>query len=529
MTTELQLYNSWSRRLEPLEPLEAGKLRIYACGPTVYDYAHIGNFRFNVWVDILRRTLEWWGYDVTLVMNITDVDDKTIAGAARSGETLADYTARFTEAFFDDLKALRIRPAAHYPRATEHIEEMAALVEVLLAKGLAYEQDGSFYFRVGAFPDYGKLSRLDPAQLRATERVEGDEYGKEEARDFALWKAAKEGEPAWDTALGSGRPGWHLECSALSMKYLGETFDLHLGGVDLIFPHHENEIAQSAGATGRALARYWLHCAHLIVDGTKMSKSLGNQYTLRDLTDAGHDPLAIRYLLASVHYRKRLNFTFAALEQAKAATARLAELVLRLEQEMDALPERSPAGEPPGKAVPAERSPVGEPHGKAAPAERSRAGEPPGGGATDEGPGSRALAAARRGFAAALADDLNTSGALGHVFSLVRAANTALDEDRLSRDEGAAILDWLRSIDAIWAVLPAADELLERHLEIDGTRLVAIGPPIVEDAVEMVVARMRARAGRDFAAADQLRDRLQELGITLEDTAQGVRWHLGEP
>jgi cysteinyl-tRNA synthetase len=421
---------------------------------------------------------------------------------------------------------------------------MVALVEVLLAKGLAYEQDGSFYFRVGAFPDYGKLSRLDPGQLRATERVEGDEYGKEEARDFALWKAAKEGEPAWDTALGRGRPGWHLECSALSMKYLGETFDLHLGGVDLIFPHHENEIAQSAGATGKALARYWLHCAHLIVDGTKMSKSLGNQYTLRDLTDAGHDPVAIRYLLASVHYRKRLNFTFAALEQAKAATARLAELVLRLEQVMDALPERSPAGEqtskavpaerspagePPGKAAPAERSPVGEPHGKAAPAERSPVGEQHGKAATDEGPGSRALAAARRGFAAALADDLNTSGALGHVFSLVRAANTALDEDRLSRDEGAAILDWLRSIDTIWAVLPAADKLLERHLEIDGTRLVAIGPPIAEEAVEMVLARMRARAGRDFAAADRLRDRLQALGITLEDTAQGVRWHLGEP
>ena len=499
MTTELQLYNSWSRRLEPLEPLEAGKLRIYACGPTVYDYAHIGNFRFNVWVDILRRTLEWWGYEVTLVMNITDVDDKTIAGAARSGESLADYTARFTEAFFEDLKALRIRPATHYPRATEHIEEMVGLVEILLAKGLAYRQDGSIYFRVGAFPDYGKLSRLDPEQLRATERVEGDEYGKEEARDFALWKAAKGGEPAWDTALGRGRPGWHLECSALSMKYLGEAFDLHLGGVDLIFPHHENEIAQSAGATGKPLALYWLHCAHLIVDGTKMSKSLGNQYTLRDLTDAGHDPLAIRYLLASVHYRKRLNFTFAALEQAKAATARLAELVLRLEQEMDALPEGSPAGEQPGSGAP------------------------------DERPGSRALEAARGGFAAALADDLNTSGALGHVFSLVRAANVALDEGRLSRDEGAAILDWLRSIDAIWAVLPAADEILERHLEIDGTRLVAIGPPIAEEAVEMVLARVRARAGRDFAAADRLRDRLQALGITLEDTAQGVRWHLGEP
>ena len=301
MTTTLRLYNSWTRSLEPFEPLEAQQVRIYACGPTVYDYAHIGNFRFNVWVDVLRRTLEWAGYDVTLVMNITDVDDNTIAGAVKSGATLQEYTARYTEAFFDDLGALRIEPAAHYPRATEHIDEMVELVERLIERDLAYEQDGSIYFRVGAFPDYGKLSRLDPTQLRSTGRVEGDAYDKESARDFALWKGAKEGEPAWETAIGSGRPGWHLECSAMSMKYLGTTFDIHLGGVDLMFPHHENEIAQSVGATGKPLARFWLHCSHLVVDGTKMSKSLGNQYTLRQLVDDGHDPVAIRYLLASVH------------------------------------------------------------------------------------------------------------------------------------------------------------------------------------------------------------------------------------
>jgi cysteinyl-tRNA synthetase len=472
-----------SRQLEDLEPLEEGRVSLYACGPTVYDYAHIGNFRFNVWVDILRRVLEWSGYEVTLVMNITDVDDKIIAGAQRAGETLQEYTGRYTEAFFSDLRALGIEPATHYPRATEHIGEMVALVEKLEGRGLAYEQDGSVYFRVSSFPDYGKLSDLAPEQLRATGRVQGDEYDKEEARDFALWKAAKEGEPSWETSLGRGRPGWHLECSAMSMKYLGETFDIHVGGIDLKFPHHENEIAQSVGATGGDFARLWLHCAHLIVDGTKMSKSLGNQYTLRELIEAGHDPVALRYLLASVNYRKQLNFTFEALAQAKAAVTRLRELVVRLEIEGPDLPDA-------------------------------------GSGATRE-----ALTRASEDFAGALADDLNTSGALGHMFTLVKTANTLLDENDMARDEADEVLAWLRDVDRIWAVLPV-EELIEREVEAAGKRFVAVGPRIDEADIERVVARMKARAERDFEAADRLRAELQARGITVEDTAKGARWSL---
>ncbi len=485
MTTTLRLYNSWTRSLEAFEPLEARQARVYACGPTVYDYAHIGNFRFNVWVDVLRRALEWAGYDVTLVMNITDVDDKTIAGAVKSGESLQEYTARYTEAFFDDLGALRIKPASHYPRATEHIDEMVDLVERLIERGLAYEKDGSIYFRVDAFADYGKLSRLDPTQLRSTGRVEGDAYDKESVRDFALWKGAKEGEPAWETPIGSGRPGWHLECSAMSMKYLGTTFDIHVGGVDLMFPHHENEIAQSVGATGKPLARFWLHCAHLVVDGTKMSKSLGNQYTLRQLVDEGHDPVAIRYLLASVHYRKQLNFTFEALAQAQAAVTRLRESVRRLEREADALP------------------------------------------AAGSGVGAAALRHADEGFSAAIADDLNTSGALGHMFTLVKATNAALDSGSLASNEATAILDWFRAVDRIWALLPDGDDAVERTVEVEGATLQAFGPPIDERDFDLVAARMRARAEGDFAAADELRDRLLERGISLEDTSKGVRWHVG--
>ena len=483
MSGALHLYNSLSRQLEAFEPLAAEKVRFYACGPTVYDYAHIGNFRFNVWIDILRRTLEWKGFDVTLVMNITDVDDNTIAGAQRAGQSLSEFTERYTRAFFEDLETLRILPASNYPRATDHIQEMVALVEKLIEVGLAYESDGSVYFRVNAFPDYGRLSRLDPTQLKSTGRVDGDAYDKEGARDFALWKAPKEGEPSWDAPFGSGRPGWHLECSAMSMKYLGTTFDIHAGGVDLMFPHHENEIAQSVGATGESFARYWLHCMHLIVDGTKMSKSLGNQYTLRDLREEGHDPVAIRYLLASVHYRKQLNFTFEALAQAKAAIGRLAEIVLRLDQEMDQLPEKA------GNAIEA------------------------------------ALEAEQAGFSAALEEDLNTSGALGHVFSLVRAANAALDEGTMGRASAQAVLGWLREIDSIWDVLPADDELVEKQVEIAGKTLVAVGPRLSDDLVELVIARMQARGERDFERADELRDRLLEAGVELEDTPHGVRWH----
>jgi cysteinyl-tRNA synthetase len=480
----LKLYDTLTRSVQPFEPKDPSSVGLYACGPTVYDYPHIGNMRFNVWVDILRRTLEWAGYPVRLVMNITDIDDKTIAGAQRTGQSLREYTDVYAQAFFEDLATLRVKPATLYPRATEHIEEMADLVQRLIDRGHAYEQDGSIYFRVASFADYGRLSHLDPSQLRSTGRVEGDDYEKEDVRDFALWKAAKEGEPSWETEFGRGRPGWHLECSTMSMKYLGTDFDIHVGGVDLMFPHHENEIAQSTAATGEPFARIWMHCAHLIVDGIKMSKSLGNQYTLRQLMDDGHDPIALRFLLSSVHYRKQLNFTFDAVQQAQASVGRLVELVLRLEQEMPSLP--------PG----------------------------------DEAPGTFAesLATATEGFRDALLDDLNTSGALGHLFTLVREAHTALDRGSMSRQEAGEVLQWVREVDGIWAVLPGPDQQIERSIEIEGRTLLAVGPPLAEDLVDMIEARIRARAARDFEAADRIRDQLQEHGVELEDTPQGVRW-----
>ncbi len=497
----LKLYNTLTRSLQPFEPRDPSGVRLYACGPTVYDHPHIGNMRFNVWVDILRRTLEWAGYPVRLVMNITDVDDKTIAGAQRTGQSLAEYTEKFAQGFFQDLETLRIKPATLYPRATDHIEEMADLVERLVERGHAYEQDGSIYFRVSSFPEYGRLSRLDPSQLRSTGRVEGDEYEKEDIRDFALWKAAKEGEPAWDTKVGRGRPGWHLECSTMSMKYLGTDFDIHLGGVDLMFPHHENEIAQSTAATGEPVARFWMHCAHLIVDGIKMSKSLGNQYTLKELLNDGYSPAALRFMFSSVHYRKQLNFTFDALSQAQASVDRLAELVLRLEQEIPSLQEGKASG-----AVAADASPDS--------------------GEVAMAPFSEVLSTIAARFRGALLDDLNTSGSLGHLFTLVREAHTALDQGRMSREEAVEALDWIREVDGIWAVLPQVEEQIERRIEVDDKELLAMGPPISEDLLEMIEARIRARAARDFAEADTIRDRLQRQGIELEDTPQGVRWRV---
>ncbi len=481
----MRLFNTLTRQKETFTPLTPEKVGIYSCGPTVYDVPHIGNYRFFVWVDVLHRYLVWRGYEVTLVINITDVEDKTIASAAREEIPLREYTDRYAQAFLDGLDALGALPADRYPRATDHVAEMLELVERLISKGHAYQASGSVFFRVDSFPDYGSLARLEPEEMRATERVEGDEFGKEDPRDFTLWKAAKEGEPAWESPYGSGRPGWHLECSAMSMKYLGTTFDLHLGGVDLIFPHHENEIAQSVGATGEPFARSWLHCSHLLVDGTKMSKSLGNFYTLQQLLEAGHDPVALRYLLASVHYRRQLNFTWEALESASASIARARELVGRLEQERGALPQAVGAGN-----------------------------------------AGAQLAAASEGFVACLDDDLNTSGALGHVFSLVRETNTALDAGSIDRKTADAIIEWFRDIDRIWGILPAADSQREIRLVHAGKELLAVGPRLTADLEELVVARLRARADRDFATADTLRARLADAGVEVEDTAQGARWRL---
>ena len=461
----LAFYDTLRRELVTFEPLEPGHVRMYTCGPTVHDYAHIGNLRTFLFEDMLRRVLEARDYRVTQVMNLTDVDDKIIAKAQAAGESIAEYTRRYTEAFFEDLATLRVERAEHYPTATGHIPEMVALIRRLEGAGHTYRtEDGSIWFRIASFPEYGKLSRIDLSGMRDGARVESDEYDKEDPKDFALWKAARPGEEAWDTELGRGRPGWHIECSAMSMAYLGETFDIHTGGVDNIFPHHENEIAQAEAATGRPFARLWLHAEHLIVDGQKMAKSLGNFFTLRDLIERGYSPRAIRYLLLSVHYRQQLNFTFAGLDQAAASIERLGDFARRLE-------------------------------------------ELPGDGEPDPALTERS-ARARREFEAALDDDLNTSRALGVVFEWVRDLNRALDEGRGSGADRPVLERVLAAFDAVYAVLtPDPAELR------------------VDAGVEALIAeREAARRERDWARADALRDRLAALGIVLEDTPAGPRW-----
>jgi cysteinyl-tRNA synthetase len=449
-----------SRRLEPFEPLTAGKVRMYTCGPTVYNYAHIGNYRTYVFEDLLRRTLRRNGYDVLQVMNVTDVDDKTIRGAREAGVDLDAYTEPYRAAFFEDLDTLRIQRAEHYPRATRHLPEMVDVIRKLEARGHTYVSDGAVYYRISTFPAYGKLSGMDVAALQPGARVDVDEYAKEEARDFALWKPAREGEPAWDSPWGPGRPGWHIECSAMSMKYLGETFDLHTGGVDNIFPHHENEIAQSEGATGKPFVRYWLHSAHLIVEGQKMSKSLGNYYTLRDLLARGYDPRAIRDLLLATHYRRQLNLTFEALDAAAAAVTRLGDFYRR----------------------------VAEYEGKG------------------RGTVAAALASATRIFDTSLSTDLGIAEALAGVFDLVTAAHRAMDHGALSAAGRETLLGTLDSFDEVLDVFrPGA------------------APPD-EEIEALINEREEARKAKDFARADALRDRLSARGIILEDTPQGVRW-----
>ena len=468
---EIRFYNTLGRSLQPFTPLEAGTVRLYTCGPTVYNHVHIGNLRTFLFEDVLRRALGYLGLEVTQVMNLTDVDDKTIAGANREGVELDAYTAPYIESFFADLDALHVERAEVYPRATEHVGDMIALVERLVASGHAYEKDGSVFFRIATDEDYGKLANVDVEQQRQGERVASDEYGKEDVRDFVLWKAAKEGEPSWPSPWGPGRPGWHIECSAMSMRYLGETFDIHSGGVDNIFPHHDNEIAQSESATDKPFARYWLHSEHLIVDGEKMSKSLGNQFTLKDLLARGVDPRALRYLFISVHYRQKLNFTFQSLDAAAAALRRVDEMRFRLSHATQS-------------------------------------------GGADERLG-QALATAEHDFAAALADDLNLAGALAALFVLVREVNVAVEEGRLGDGDRQRVLDLLERFDRVLGVLdPKAWKAADAAPE----------GPSDEDIATMVRQREDARADRDWAEADRLRDELATAGIVLEDTPQGTRW-----
>ncbi len=472
----LTFFNTLSGEREDFRPLAPGRVGLYTCGPTVYDYAHIGNHRAYVFEDLLKRTLVFAGFRVTHVMNITDVDDKTIKGAKAEGVTLAAYTERFIRAFFEDLKTLRISPADRYPRATEHVPDMVALIRLLLDKGVAYRKDGSVYFRVAAFPDYGRLSKIDPDELRTTGRIAGriesDEYEKEGVRDFALWKAPKEGEPVWETEIGPGRPGWHIECSAMSSRYLGPSFDIHCGGVDNIFPHHENEIAQSEAANGRPFVNYWLHCHHLVVDGEKMAKSKGNVHTLRGLVERGVDPAALRFLLLSTHYRKVLNFTFEALDQAASALGRIKDFLYELENG------RFPAG----------RSPE-----------------------TSGGSPSFADLAADCGtrFADGLADDLNISTALTSLFDFIKKVNLLIKDGKLRADDAKQAADLVYSLDDVLAVLPPR------------------GAQALPDELQAKVrAREEARKSRDFKRADELRRELLDAGVVLEDTKDGVRWKI---
>jgi cysteinyl-tRNA synthetase len=495
----IRLHNTLGRRLEPFEPLRAGEVGLYTCGPTVYNHVHIGNLRTFLFEDLLKRALRHLGYRVKHVMNLTDVDDKTIRGASERGVTLDEFTEPYIASFHRDLAALGVDRADEYPRATRCIAEMQAIIARLIERGHAYSSDGSVWFRIATDPDYGKLSGVDLAEARQGERVASDEYEKEDVRDFVLWKGAKPEEPEWakwESPWGPGRPGWHIECSAMSAMYLGETFDVHCGGVDNMFPHHENEIAQSESASGKPFVRYWLHAEHLIVDGQKMSKSLGNQYTLQDLLDKGLSARAIRHALISVHYRQKLNFTIEGVKAAEKSLQRIDEMRFRLRH--------------------------------AAPAE--------GGGANVEL--DAALARSHEAFAAALADDLNISGALAAVFDLVRAANIAIDRG-VAQKQKDSIEGLIAEFDAVvgtlrgeaWPVTGPAElgvgsaEVPASGASVTGASVGAAESFPSMDAVQSLVdARNAARARREFAEADRIRGELAAKGNVLEDTPQGTRW-----
>ena len=461
----LRFYNTLSQRVEDFSPERDRTVRMYTCGPTVYDFAHIGNFRTFTFVDLLRKALRLNGFALDHVMNITDVDDKIIRNAVAQHKTIEEFTAIYTEAFLEDCRALRLEQPERISKATEHIDDMVHAIQDLDHKGHTYGSDGSVYFKIASFPEYGKLSHNDFSGNIAGARVDVDSYEKADARDFALWKTPKEGEPFWETPIGPGRPGWHIECSVMAIKYLGATLDIHAGGIDLVFPHHENEIAQSESLTGRPFARFWLHAEFLLVEGQKMSKSLGNYYTLRDLMGKGYAPEAIRYLLASVPYRKSLNFTMDGLKAAVIAIDRLRNFKLRLETDRFA-------------------------------------------DGTNEALLARA-AAASQAFRDALNDDLNTAEGLASVFEYVRDANTAMDAGEFKADNVAPALEFLKLFDSIFDVLtPTARAGELSDAEVDAR----------------IAERAAAKKARNFALADQIRDQLLQQGIILEDTKAGVRW-----
>ncbi|MDD5065726.1 MAG: cysteine--tRNA ligase [bacterium] len=460
----IKFHNTLTRKLDEFVPLEEKTVKIYSCGPTVYDYAHIGNFRSYVFTDLLRRFLKYKGFKVIQVMNITDVDDKTIKRSQEQKVSLKEYTDRFTNAFFEDLKTLGIERADYYPRATEHINEMIDLIKRLDSAGYTYLSDGSVYFKISQFKEYGRLSRVDLANIKQGVRVDLDEYTKDDVKDFVLWKGKKEGEPFWDTPYGPGRPGWHIECSAMSMKYLGETFDIHTGGEDLIFPHHENEIAQSVAATGKPFVKYWLHCSHLIVEGEKMSKSKGNFFTLRDLINRGASSKAIRYLLLSTHYRKQLNFTKESLNAAHAA-------IDKLQNFYQVLLDHKPSNN------------------------------------SDE-PFQKALTELLGFFDANLEDDLNISGCLGYLFDLMSETNRFMDSDILTQNNKNSLIQALHRIDSILNILKEPEKELPEEIKV------------------LIGQREKARKDKDFKLADEIRQKLKEKSVLIEDTKEGIRWKI---
>jgi cysteinyl-tRNA synthetase len=462
----LRFFNTLSRQIEEFQPLEDGKVRMYICGPTVWNFAHIGNFRTFIFGDVLRRYMKFKGYEVTHVFNLTDIDDRIINEAAAKNISIDQFTAPYIQYFWEDFDALGNERPEVTPRATHHIEEMIDIISRLLENGRAYESEGSIYYRIAAFPEYGKLSKINFSGniAGASERVDTDKYEKEDARDFALWKLVPEGEePGWGAPFGRGRPGWHIECSAMSMKYLGETFDLHAGGIDLQFPHHENEIAQSEGATGKLFSKYWVHSEFLKIDDVTMSKSKGNFFTFRDLREQGYSPLAIRYLLLSVPYRHQLNFTFEGLAGAESTIERLRNF-RRLVRDVR----------------------------------------------TDEGSNSEVaamVAKALEDFETAMDEDLNTSAALAAIHNMVREINTVMAGEELRADDRRAVLDAVEKFDSVLGIFgEERSEMLDAEIEA------------------LIEERQDARRQRNFARSDEIRDLLAERGILLEDTKDGVRW-----
>ncbi|MEW6236531.1 MAG: cysteine--tRNA ligase [Candidatus Omnitrophota bacterium] len=461
----IHFHNTESNRKEPFQPLEPGKVRMYTCGPTVYNYAHIGNYRAYLFEDLLRRYLKYRGFQVNHIMNITDVEDKIIRESGAKNVSIFEYVKPFIQAFFEDLDVLNVERAEHYPHATDFIPQMTEIIRVLRDKGYTYERNGSIYFKISQFEKYGRLSGVKPDGVMSGARVDSDEYEKEDARDFVLWKARKEGEHFWTTEFGEGRPGWHIECSAMSMHYLGEQLDIHCGGEDNIFPHHENEIAQSEAMTGKPFVRYWLHCRHLLVNGEKMSKSKGNFFTLRDLLVQGHHPMAIRYFIVASHYRSPINLSEEALKGAHSAWSRIMDFRNRMKETIE-------GGENGVFSQPLEAE----------------------------------LQTCMNRFEERMDDDLDSPRAAAAVFDFIREANKIFDDAPIAKEQAQKVLEAMNRIDSVFGVAREDEAVLN------------------EDIDRMIQERQEARKRKDFAAADAIRDRLTGMGIILEDTREGVRW-----